>query len=197
AVLRAANRARRGGVRIHSFAIGPHALEGPIATVEMASRTGGEFTPVRHPGDLVDLVQDVSLANIAEVVLANDTNGAVASPFRLTPDGAWAGLLRLEPGENRVRVRARAGDGSSFERALTLAFVPQAPAPPLPEQFVGQRNRLLEDCLRQTRELRLRAERERADRVRRELRLEIERERARARERAAQQRRQLELDVEE
>ncbi|HEY5658218.1 MAG TPA: vWA domain-containing protein, partial [Myxococcota bacterium] len=109
AVLRAVNRARRGGVRIHSFAIGPHALEGPVATVEMARRTGGEFTPVRHPGDLVDLVQDVSFANIAEIELSNDTNGEVASPFRLTADGAWAGLLRLEPGENRVRVRARAG----------------------------------------------------------------------------------------
>jgi Mg-chelatase subunit ChlD len=108
AVLRAANRARRGGVRIHAFAIGPHALEGPIATVEMASRTGGYFTPVRHPGDLVDLMEEVSLANIDEVVLSNDTTGEAASSFRLTPDGAWAGLVRLEPGENRIRARARA-----------------------------------------------------------------------------------------
>lgn len=197
AVLRAANRARRGGVRIHSFAIGPHALEGPIATVEMASRTGGHFTPVRHPGDLVDLVEDVNFAKIDEVVLSNDTTGEVANPFRSTPDGGWAGLVRLTPGSNRIRVRARAEDGTSAEKTLSIAFVPQAPTPPLPEQFVAQHNRLLEDCLRQTQALRQRAERARAERVRSELRLEIERERAKARARAAEQRKRLEIDVEE
>jgi hypothetical protein len=115
----------------------------------------------------------------------------------LTPDGAWAGLVRLLPGENRIRARARADDGATAETTLSVAFVPQAPTPPLPGQFVAQRNRLLEDCLRQTQELRLRAEREHAERVRRELRLEIERERAKARARAAEQRKQLELDVEQ
>jgi hypothetical protein len=196
-VLRAANRARRGGVRVHSFAIGPHALEGPIATVEMASRTGGYFTPVRHPGDLVDLVEDVNFAKIDEVTLSSDTTGEPANPFRLTPDGAWAGLVRLTPGENRIRVRARAEDGASAEKTLSIAFVPQAPTPPLPEQFVAQHNRLLEDCLRRTQALRQRAEQERAERVRSELRLEIERERAKARARAAEQRKQLQIDVEE
>ena len=197
AVLRAANRARRGGVRIHTFAIGPHALEGPIATVEMASRTGGYFTPVRHPGNLVDLVEDVNFAKIDEVVLSSDTTGELANPFRLTPDGVWSGLVRLLPGDNRIRVRARTEDGAAAEETLSIAFVPQAPTPPLPERFVALHNRLLEDCLRQTHELRLRAERERAERVRQELRLEIERERAKARARAAQQRKQLQLDVEE
>jgi hypothetical protein len=184
-------------VRVHSFAIGPHALEGPIATVEMASRTGGYFTPVRHPGDLVDLVEDVNFAKIDEVTLSSDTTGEPANPFRLTPDGAWAGLVRLTPGENRIRVRARAEDGASAEKTLSIAFVPQAPTPPLPEQFVAQHNRLLEDCLRRTQALRQRAEQERAERVRSELRLEIERERAKARARAAEQRKQLQIDVEE
>ena len=50
AVVRAADRARRAGIKIHSFAIGQEALSGPIAPVEMAHRTGGEFTPVREPG---------------------------------------------------------------------------------------------------------------------------------------------------
>ena len=57
AVWRAARRARRADTRLHSFATGPDALDGPIATVEMASRTRGYFTPVRHPGDLVDVVE--------------------------------------------------------------------------------------------------------------------------------------------
>ena len=36
AVLRAADRSARANIKIHSFAIGPEALEGPVATVEMA-----------------------------------------------------------------------------------------------------------------------------------------------------------------
>jgi hypothetical protein len=105
--------------------------------------------------------------------------------------------MRLLPGENRIRVRARTDDGAATEKTLSITFAPQAPTPPLPAQFVAQHNRLLEDCLRQTQELRLRAERERAELVRRELRLEIERERTKARARAAEQRKQLKLDVEE
>jgi hypothetical protein len=61
---------------------------------------------------------------------------------------------------------------------------------------VVQRNRLLEDCLRDTKQLRLQAEQERAEAVRRELRVEIERERAKARERAAEQRKELQIEVE-
>jgi len=196
AVLRAANRAQRGGVRIHSFAIGPDALEGPIATVEMASRTEGYFTPVRHPGDLVDLVEEVSFANLDEVAVTSETTGDPAKPYRITADGAWAGLVRMIPGENRVHVRARADDGAEIQKTLKVTFVPEAPTPPLPNDFVVQRNRLLEDCLRDTKRLRLQAEQERAEAVRRELRVEIERERAKARERAAEQRKELRIEVE-
>ena len=196
AVLRAANRAQRGGVRIHSFAIGPDALAGPIATVEMASRTEGYFTPVRHPADLVDLVEEVSFANLEEVAVSSETTGEPAKPYRLTPDGAWAGLVRMVPGENRVRVRARADDGAEIEKMLALTFVPEAPTPPLPNEFTVQRNRLLEDCLRNTKAVRLRAEQEHAESVRRELRVEIERERAAARDRAAEQRKELQIEVE-
>jgi hypothetical protein len=196
AVLRAANRAHRGGVRIHSFAIGPDALAGPIATVEMASRTEGYFTPVRHPGDLVDLVEEVSFANLDEVAVTSRTTGEPAKPYRITADGAWAGLVRMVPGENRVHVRARADDGAETQKTLKVTFVPEAPTPPLPNDFVVQRNRLLEDCLRDTKQLRLQAEQERAEAVRRELRVEIERERAKARERAAEQRKELQIEVE-
>ena len=89
AVLRAANRARRAGVRIHSFAVGPDALEGPIAVVEMASRTDGYFTPVRHPGDLVNAVESVNIANLEQVDLKNQTTKQPARYFRATADGSW------------------------------------------------------------------------------------------------------------
>jgi hypothetical protein len=197
AVGRAARGAPRGGVRIHSFAIGPEALEGPIATVEMASRTDGFFTPVRHPGDLVDVVEDVSFANLETVIVTNTTNGEVASPFRATADGTFGGFLKMEPGPNRLNVFARADDGTEAEQTLAVTFEREAQGPPLPRELVVQRNRLLEDCLRDTKRLRIEAERQEAERVRRELLVEIERERARARSRADEQRKQLELEVDE
>lgn len=197
AVLRAADRARRGGIRIHSFAIGPEALEGPIATVEMATRTDGYFTPVRHPGDLLNLVEEVSFAKLEAVQLTSDTMSAPAQPFRISADGAWAGLVPMRPGENHIRVRARSADGAEAEKQLAVTLVPEAPAPPIPAPFIVQRNRLLEDCLRESKQQRRRAEQDHAESVRRELKIEIERERAHARARATEQRKQLELEVDD
>jgi hypothetical protein len=197
AVLRAANRAQRGRIRIHSFAIGPEALDGPIATVEMASRTDGFFTPVRHPGDLVDVVDEVSFANIQEIALWSVTSGDPAHPFRTTADGTFSGLISMAPGINRVQVSAVADDGTKVQSAIEINFVPDAPTAPLPREFVVRRNRLLEDCLREAKRLRLQAEREHAEQVRRDLKVEIERERAKARQRAAEQRKRLQLDMDD
>jgi hypothetical protein len=196
AVLRAADRARRAHVRIHSFAIGPEALEGPVATVEMAARTDGFFTPVRHPGDLVDVVEQVSFANLDGVQLRSLTTGKEASPFRSTADGSWGGFVELRPGENEVEVRARAADGAESRRTVKVRYDPEATDPPVPDDLVVRRNHLLEDCLREVKRLRLTAEEEQAEQVRKQLLVDIERERAKARERAADQRKELELDVE-
>jgi hypothetical protein len=197
AVLRAANRAQRGGIRIHSFAIGPDALEGPIATVEMATRTDGFFTPVRHPGDLIDVVEEVSFANLESVSLESTTTGEPANPFRTTADGSWAGLLQMRPGTNQVRVKARSDDGVEVSKSLNVSFVPEAKTSPVPKAFVARRNRLLEDCLREAKRLRLEAVRAHQEKVRRDLRVEIERERAKARRRADEQRKQLQIGVDE
>ncbi|MBW2399717.1 MAG: VWA domain-containing protein, partial [Deltaproteobacteria bacterium] len=67
AVLDAAERAAQADVRIHSFAIGSDALEGPVAVVEMAARTGGSFTPVPRAGALVELMRDVHFTSLSDV----------------------------------------------------------------------------------------------------------------------------------
>jgi hypothetical protein len=71
------------------------------------------------------------------------------------------------------------------------------PGPPIPPELVVARNRLLEECLRSIKEVRVTAERKRAEQVRKDLLVEIERERAKARERADAQRKRLQLEVEE
>jgi len=197
AVLRAANRAERAEIRIHSFAIGPDALEGPVATVEMAQRTDGFFTPVRHPGDLVNVVEQVSFANMEDVELKSLTTGEPAEHFRITADGSWAGFIRMKPGKNELQVRARASDGTEAVETIAVTMAKDAPELPVPDALVVARNRLLEDCLKSVKEVRMFAERERAEQVRKDLLVEIERERAEARERAAAQRKTLELGIEE
>ena len=195
AVLRAANRAHKANIRIHSFAVGPEALEGPIATVEMASRTDGFFTPVRHPGDLVDAVEDVSVANLESVDLRNQTTKKPARYFRATSDGSWAGFVDLDTGKNLLNVHAKADDGTSGDRDLDVRLEAEAKSPPVPKELAARRNHLLEECLRDLKRRRVTAEQDRADQVRRELQLEIEKERESAKQQADQQRKELELDA--
>jgi hypothetical protein len=195
-VLQSAHRARRAGVRIHSFAIGPEALAGPISTVEMASITDGLFTPVRDPGNLVRFIEGVSFANIAEVEVLNTTSGEEAFQTRVHADGSWDALVPLEAGENHLEVRVRASDGAKATGRVTVHHAPGAASPFLPAELVPKHNELLEERLAGLRHDRLEAERRRAEEMRRELVLEIERERAAALERAARQRKELDLEVE-
>lgn len=197
AVIRAANRAGRAGIQVHSFAIGPDALDGPIAVVQMATLTDGFFTPVRHPGDLVDVVEEVSFANLENVQLRSATTGDSAAHFRATADGSWAGFVKLKPGKNTLEVKARTTDGLEKTEKFSVTMREGAPEPPLPDVLVVARNRLLEDCLRALKQVRVEAEAERAEEVRKRLLVEIEKEREAARKRAEEQRKRLEIDVED
>jgi hypothetical protein len=188
AVLSAADRARRAGVRIHSFAIGPEALEGPIAAVEMAAITEGLFTPVPDPGRLSDFVDAMALADVEEVAVRNATSGEPAHEVRLHPDGSFEALVPLRVGRNQLEVVARSGRGEEGRAALLVHYAPGAARAFVPAELLGKYNLLL-----QRRLLALGAEQR--ERIRRELTLEIERERASAVERAAAQRKELDLRV--
>jgi hypothetical protein len=158
---------------------------------------------------------DLRFTTLHDVTLRNATTGAEAGLFRLAPDGSWAGFLQLEPGPNRIEALARATWGADASRQLEVRLDPERPAPELLPVFVVQRNELLKVCLEQQRRIRLALE-ERAhkelelelersrkelelelERTRKALRLEIERARAKAHKRAGEQRRELELELEE
>jgi hypothetical protein len=196
AVLEAAAQARLATLRIYSFALGPEALDGPIASLDMATLTGGAFVPVRNAGDVVELVETLEFAHLSEIHLRSATTGEGAYPFAATADGGWGGLVPLVPGLNRIEVLARATDGAVARRWLEVRFDPARASPPLPRSFSFQRNRLLEACLRDLRRHRRQSEARQARAIRKELVVEIERERAEARRRAEEQRKRLRLEVE-
>ncbi len=192
-VLQAVQRAIRDGVRIHSFAIGADALEGPLAVVEMASLTGGQFVPVQRAGDLATAVADVSVVRLIEVNVRNRTTAKDASLLRTRSDGVWGGFVPLAAGVNEIEIVARTSDGKRTRRLLNLNYERGAEQSEIPVEITAIHESLLADCLDSVKRVRFELE----QRILRKLRLEIQRERLRARQRAASQRKRLRISVEE
>jgi hypothetical protein len=195
-VLRAADQARRSDVTIHSFAIGPEALDGPVAVVEMARISRGRFTPVRKPGDLVQVIENVNFANLEQLTVRNQTTDRPATELVQKADGGFGALVPLQAGRNVIEVWARASDGTEARTQIAVHYVADASPPATPTELVELRNRLLEKRIVSLRRDRIEATRASDDAVRRNLELEIERERAGAEQRAAAQRRDLRIEPE-
>jgi hypothetical protein len=194
AALRAADRARRARVRVSTVAIGPLALETPVAAVEIAERTGGSFIPVRNAVNLLQAIEEVRITAPVRVELVNRANDKQARAFYTTPDGSWGGFVPLAAGENRIEAVARGESGEEVRRGITVTLEGSAPAAAIPREFDFLDSDPFGGCLRNAKRVDLSAEELQRQQVRRELLLEMERERAKAKERAARQRKELELE---
>lgn len=172
AAIRQARMAGRVGVRVDTYAVGWRALREPIAPVEMARATGGTYTPVVHPGNLPEILEPAGFVEIERLEVENRTTGERAEYLIRGADGSFSALVPMQEGENRVRVVARATDGSARERTLTLRFLPDAPMPELSPRLLTQRNRLLETRLGRLHE----ESEEAADALRRRLEVGMEAE---------------------
>jgi hypothetical protein len=195
-VLRAADQAKRARVTIHSFAIGPDALAGPVAAVEMARMTGGRFTPVRKPGDLVEVIRNVDFANLESLSVRNETLDEPASELIQKADGGFGALVPLAGGRNVIEVVARTSDGSEAREQVVVHHLLGASPAETPTELVTLRNQVLQRRVLSLKRGRVEAERRRNEELRRGLELEIEQERATAEERSAEQRRELRIEPE-
>lgn len=124
AVIDAARLAKQAGVTINVYGLGPVAIDYPIAATEVARVTGGLYTPVRRPGDIVTMLTGVSFANVEDVVAVNLTLGEMSGPddILLSPDGSFRGFIPVRPGKNRIRISALASDGSRGSTELEITF---------------------------------------------------------------------------
>jgi hypothetical protein len=197
AVLRAADRARKGGVRVFTFGIGEDALSGPLGIVRLADITGGTFTPVRDPAAIIDVIEQVDFANLDGVTVRNVTTGAPASQSATNPDGSWSALVPLRAGKNVIEATARATDGRTVSQRIEVQHAPGAPDPPLQDVQITARNRLLEERLLELQRARLDIEQSKVEETRKALAIEMEKDRAAARERAETQRKTLEIEVDD
>jgi Mg-chelatase subunit ChlD len=120
--LRAAELAHTAGISINTYALGPEALKYNRATTEIARLTGGIYTPVQRPDDVIALLAGTSFSDVEDVVLTNLTTGDFSTDVRLAPDGSFAGYVPVREGRNRVRIVALASDGTRGEIELELQF---------------------------------------------------------------------------
>jgi Mg-chelatase subunit ChlD len=120
--LRAAELAHTAGISINTYALGPEALKYNRATTEIARLTGGVYTPVQSPDDVIALLAGTSFSDIEDVVFTNLTTGDFSTDVRLAPDGSFAGYVPVQEGRNRVRIVALASDGTRGELELELEF---------------------------------------------------------------------------
>ena len=172
AVIDAARVAKTAGIVINSYGLGPVAIDYPIAATEMARVTGGVYTPVRRPGDIVSLLSGVTFANVDDVVAVNLTLGEMAGPddVLLLPDGSFSGFVPVSPGLNRIRVSALASDGSRGSVELEFEFKHQ-------DLTDAELEAELERVRKRNRELQMLMERKRQEefrKIERERMLEIE-----------------------
>ncbi len=156
AAIDAAQLAKVAGVTMNVYGLGPSAIDYPVAATEMAKATGGLYTPVRRPGDIVALLSGVSFANVEDVVAVNLTLMEWAGPndILLAPDGSFQGFVPVRPGLNRIRVSALASDGSRGEAEFDVNFAQSAMTD---LELSAERDRIRE----RNREIQLRLERER------------------------------------
>jgi hypothetical protein len=195
AVLRAAQRAKKAGVRFYTFGIGEEALAGPLAITQLAEVTGGTFTPVREAGRLPELIAEVDFAEIETLTVRNVTLGTDAHAVEMGADGTFGALIPLQAGKNELEVVAVSSDGRTAKDSVSVSYAPEAQSPAVPPALVAMRNRLLELRLAQIKQVRLEVEEQQIERTKQELRVEIEKERAAAAERAERQRKDLELKI--
>lgn len=158
--INAARLAGKAGIKVHVFALGEEALTFPRAAYGVAKESGGLYTPVSRPADILAVLDNISVVGVDYVQVVNETMGQKASHLRLAADGFYSSALTVVEGANRIQVFARANDGSVGRDSITVHFQPG-----------GQRSLDLEVFLEKEKSLQLEVERlgKSPDEIRREI----------------------------
>lgn len=120
--INAARLAGKAGIKVHVFALGEEALSYPRAAVGIARESGGTYTPVSRPADVLAVVENVSVVGVEYVQILNQTTGQRATHVRLAADGFFASAVPVVEGRNEIDVFARASDGSSGRDSITVYY---------------------------------------------------------------------------
>src|SRR5574341_479706 len=117
--INAAMLAGKAGIKVHVFALGEEALSYPRAAVGVARESGGAYTPVQRPADVLAAVENISAVGVDFVQVINQTLGQRATQIRLAADGFFSSAVPVAEGRNQIDVLARASDGASGRDSIT------------------------------------------------------------------------------
>ena len=120
--INAARLAGKAGIKVHVFTLGEEALSYPRAAVGIAQESGGTYTPVIRPADVLAVVENVSVIGVDSVQIVNRTTGQKATQHRLTADGFFSSALPVVEGRNQIDVFARASDGANGSDSITVYY---------------------------------------------------------------------------
>ena len=122
--INAARLAGKAGIKVHVFALGEEALSYPVAAVGIAKESGGTYTPVSRPADVLAVVENISVVGVDYVQVVNQTMGQKATQLRLAADGFFSSAVPVVEGRNQIEVIARASDGKTGRDSITIYYQP-------------------------------------------------------------------------
>ena len=104
-------RASLRGVVFHLFALGGLSEKPPAFIDEMVSNSASSFTRVRSPAARDFFSDRVSMPYLAGFSIRYEATGEPIRELSYTADGRFSAFADLEPGENRLIVKAQISDG--------------------------------------------------------------------------------------
>jgi hypothetical protein len=122
--INAAQLAGRAGINIHVFALGEEALSNPRAAIGIARESGGTYTAVTRPADVLAVVDKISAVGVDSIQVTNETIQQKALRSRLAADGFFASAVPVVEGLNRIQVDVQASDGSIGRDTITVNYQP-------------------------------------------------------------------------
>jgi hypothetical protein len=120
--INAARLAGKAAIKVHVFALGDEALSYPRAALGIARESGGTYTPVVRPVDVLAVLDNISVVGVEYVQVVNQTIGQKATHLRLAADGFFSSAVPVAEGPNQIEVLARASDGSTARASTTIYY---------------------------------------------------------------------------
>lgn len=172
--VRAAAVASKARITIHTFALGLEAVARPYACTRIAQITGGTFTPLNRPGEIVEVLPRTSFADLDMVFVTNTTTGRPASGLTVHPDGRFSATVPLVSGVNRIAVTVLATDGTKKSAWVQVRYIQEESLHLEVHQDTKQLELQLQELQEQNQRLEEAVRRKRAEEARKkELELEI------------------------
>jgi hypothetical protein len=120
----AALLAGKAGIEVHVIGLGKGAVSYPRAAFGIAKESGGTYTAVTRPADVLAVVDNLSVVGVDSLQVTNETMGQKALRSRLAADGFFASAVPVVEGLNRIQVLARSSDGSVGRDTITVRYEP-------------------------------------------------------------------------